>query len=329
MRFKILLLSCLLPVAASAQAPSFSPDPESARLVTEDMPRFWTAWDAAAQVEGAEARAAVFQQHYLDPGSAGLDAFTRLRIKNADWLVAAVDKHPRYYASLRGRMDQLEARKPEIRGMLTRMEALYPEAVFPDVYFLIGRMSSGGTVDRVGLLIGVEMFGRGDGVPLEELGDWHRAVVGEFDKLPVIVAHEWVHFQQDSQIDGQPTLLQAAIGEGVADFIAELGVGRHINPHVHAWAEPRAAELWDEFRGRMHGTDYSGWLYEGQAADTERPADLGYWMGYRIARAYYTRAGDKTAAIRDMLDIEDFDAFLQASGVAAEFERAGAAAGAR
>ena len=50
-----------------------------------------------------------------------------------------------------------------------------------------------------------------------------------------------------------------------------------------------------------------------------RPADLGYWMGYRIARGYYRRAADKAQAIRDMLRIRDFDAFLEASGVAEEF----------
>src|SRR5690606_35974094 len=159
-------------------------------------------------------------------GSPGLEAFTRLRIGDGGKLVAAIDKHPRYYASLRPRIATLQAQVPAIREMLRRMEQLYPEAVFPDVYFLIGRMNSGGTADRAGLLIGVEMFGRGEGVPLDELGEWHRSVVGEFDSLPGIVAHEWVHFQQDSDTGEEPTLLQAALGEGVADFIAELGAGR-------------------------------------------------------------------------------------------------------
>ena len=320
MRFETLLLCCLLPLSACAQAPQFTPDPEAARLVTEDLDRFWTAWDAAARVDTPEARARIFQQRYLDAGSPGLEAFTRLRIGDGAKLAAAVDKHPRYYAALRPRTQALEAQMPAIRDKLRRMKVLYPEAVFPDVYFLVGRMNSGGTLDAAGLLIGVEMFGRGDGVPLGELGDWHRAVVGEFANLPVIVAHEWVHFQQRSDATGQPTLLQAAIGEGVADFVAELGAGRHINEHLHAWAEPRAAALWAEFRERMHGTDYAGWLYNGgDDATDDRPADLGYWVGYRIARAHYRRADDKTAAIRDMLDIDDFDAFLRASGAEAEF----------
>ena len=318
MRLATLLLCCLLPLSACAQEPRFTSDPDAARLVTEDLERFWQAWDEAARVEGAEARAHVFRERYLEPGSAGLDTFTRLRIEDADKLVATIDRHPRYYASLRERTPTLDTHLPRICDALRRMKALYPEAVFPDVYFVIGRMNSGGTLDRTGLLIGVDMFGRGDGVPMDELGDWHRNVVGEFDSLPVIVAHEWVHYQQRSDIGSQPTLLQASIAEGVADFIAELGIGQHINHLVHDWAEPRAAQLWTEFRSAMHGTDYAGWLYNGGDAGTGRPADLGYWIGYRIARGYYERAGDKAAAIREMLAIEDFDAFLEASGVGQE-----------
>lgn len=318
MRIAALLLCCLLPLSVCAQEPGFSPDPESARLVTGDLGRFWQAWDEAADVDGVPARAEVFKKTYLDPGSPGLDSFTRLRIGDASKLVAAIDKHPRYYASLRARTPLLEARMPEIRDTLRRMKALYPAAVFPDVYFLVGRMNSAGTLDPAGLLIGVEMFGLGEGVPLDELGDWHRAVVGEFERLPVIVAHEWVHFQQRSDTDGQPTLLQASIAEGVADFVAELGTGRHISDHVHEWAEPRAAQLWSEFHAAMHGTDYSDWLYNGGSGEGDRPADLGYWVGYRIARGYYQRAEDKASAIQDMLNIRDFEDFLEASGLDGE-----------
>lgn len=53
----------------------------------------------------------------------------------------------------------------------------------------------------------------------------------------------------------------------------------------------------------------------------DRPADLGYWMGYRIAHGCYDRASDKTAAIHDMLPIGDFVACVEAGGVAAELER--------
>lgn len=92
-----------------------------------------------------------------------------------------------------------------------------------------------------------------------------------------------------------------------------LVTGGHINAGVHAWAEPRAAVLWRDFLAVKDTVDNAGWLYA-KRADGE-PNDLGYWIGYRIAKAYYDRAADKGRAIRAMLAIEDFDAFLVASGI--------------
>jgi hypothetical protein len=51
----------------------------------------------------------------------------------------------------------------------------------------------------------------------------------------------------------------------------------------------------------------------------EWPRDLGYWMGYRIARSYYDRADDKTKAVADILQLTDFAAFLRTSGYAERF----------
>jgi len=39
-------------------------------------------------------------------------------------------------------------------------------------------------------------------------------------------------------------------------------------------------------------------------------------MGYQIVEAYYDRADDKREAIRDILTIQDAEAFLDASGYA-------------
>jgi hypothetical protein len=68
----------------------------------------------------------------------------------------------------------------------------------------------------------------------------------------------------------------------------------------------------------MHGTDYSRWLYNGWNAKVlgDRPADLGYWMGYQISKAYYDSATDKRRAVREILSIRDFDRFVTQSGYA-------------
>lgn len=302
----IITLLFLAPLPAWTQ----NRDPDAARIVTEDIDRFWEAFDRAAPEFPAEP----FETLYLSRGTPGLKDFLSLRISSAEDLAKTVRLRPRFYASIRESTRRIRTMEPGIRASFHALKDLYPDAVFPDVYFLIGRQTSGGTLSERALLIGAEMYGRTPQTPTQELDGWLRAVVAPVERVPHIVAHELIHYQQkypDSQV-----LLIQSIREGTADFLAELISGRHINDNVHAYANPREAELWREFRQKMHGKDLSGWLYSGSEG---RPNDLGYWMGYKIVKSYYDRATDKRQAIREILDIKDFDAFLAKSGYPERF----------
>src|SRR5579871_200158 len=72
-------------------------------------------------------------------------------------------------------------------------------------------------------------------------------------------------------------------------------------------------ELWTEFSAAMHGTETNRWLYEGDKAQG-RPADMGYYEGYKICQAYYNKATDKQAAVRTILEMKDPEGFLKESG---------------
>ena len=154
------------------------------------------------------------------------------------------------------------------------------------------------------------MYGRTAETPEDELSDWHKDVLQPIDNLTGIVAHEMIHTQQTYADDG--TLLAQCLNEGIADFLGAMISEENINAHVHNWAVPREAELWNDFQQVMSGTGRASWLYSRRAE--EEPNDLGYWVGYKIAEAYYRDAADKTQAIYDMLKIKDFPAFLKSSG---------------
>jgi hypothetical protein len=205
--------------------------------------------------------------------------------------------------------------KEAIRVGFRRLKALYADAVFPDVYFVIGRLNSAGTTSSDGLLIGVEMNGRDESTPVDELTSWERAVTGRIADLPHIVAHELVHIQQSNAGGEGRTLLLFSLREGAADFIAELTSGAHTNRAQHAYGNAHEHELWKEFRKDMQGSDLSHWLFQGDRA-TDRPADLGYYIGYKICEAFYRHASDKSEAVRQIIRITDADAFLQESGYA-------------
>jgi hypothetical protein len=288
-------------------------DPAAAELVFSDIDLFWKAYDRAKP----ENRVEVLREDYLNKGSLGLKAFTRVRIGSAENLAKTIARHPKYYAALRASSSKVADFKDAMRASFRKLKEMYEPAVFPNVYFLIGSMNSGGTITDTGLLIGVDMYGMAKDAPAGELGAWHKAVVKPVEEIPYIVAHELIHFQQKYPRPNA-TLLGMAIAEGSADFVGELISGSLINVHLHKYGNPRERALWAEFKTQMDSKDLSNWLFQGDRA-RGRPADLGYYIGYKICEAYYRQAADKKAAIKAILEIKDFKEFLRASKYESRF----------
>jgi hypothetical protein len=295
-------------------------DPAAAEIVTSDLPRFWRAYDAG----GKSGSATAFQSIYLDSASAGLRDFMVSRSVTASTLTAMVAVYPRYFASIHPSNLAL-ANDPStvarIRANYATIKSLYPPAIFPRVTFLIGRFSTGGTTAASGMLIGSEFYSATASTPLDELQPFQHDNVKPVDSLPLIVAHEHAHILQANAANGLFThgnrnLLEQSLIEGGADFIGERSSGGNTNGRLWAFAIPAEASLWQEFKAAMHGTDVSRWLYnQGSAnATPTRPGDLGYFIGYRIAEAYYAKQADKAAALRDIIEISNADDFLARSG---------------
>lgn len=314
----IALAICILFIATMSSAQSgqqLNRDPATVKFVTSDIGNFWRAYDLAAKETDKTKRVAIFQTGYLDKGSPGLKDFLRLRIKSAETLVATLDRMPKYYASIRPQTLQVQRMEKRMRAAFEKFKSIYPAAVFPDVYFLIGVTNSGGTTGPSGLLIGTEMYGKTAKSPMDELSGWQRVVLANVDYVPAIVAHESCHYNQRyNTAQDQRHLLGKALQEGSCDMIGELISGRTINEHLKVYGKTHDAEIWRDFEAEMYKQDASKWFYNAQTAK-DKPADLGYYVGYLITRAYYRNAKDKRQAIYDILNIQDARAFYEASGV--------------
>ncbi|TPE45820.1 gliding motility protein GldB-related protein [Pontibacter mangrovi] len=303
------LLTLLLTSAAGYSQASF-------QIVTSDVDLFWNAFDKLKEAQSKEDSVRVLDEEYLQKASAGVKQFTPGRIRNAAYLQKVINRHPQYYTQLKGHTHKLQEAVPKMQAHYGRLKELYPDTNIPRVYFVVGAMNSAGTIadDPV---IGVDMFGLYPNTPTEELGNWHKAVLKPMDQIDLVVIHEFIHIlQRDSK--GDSTLLGMSIGEGAADFVATLAANGHINKVAHAYGDKHEQALWEEFRAGMHQGDVSNWLYNGENMK-ERPADLGYYMGYKICEAYYNKATDKKQAVRDILRIQDYAAFLEKSGYAQKF----------
>lgn len=248
-------------------------DPDSAKLITSDIRLFWDGLDRAPP----DSLAAVLQRDYLSRGTVGVRDFIPGRIRSAEDLAAFVRDHRARYDSARTANLDVTRAEPAIRAAFRRLKAIYPDAVFPDIYFVIGRFNSGGTASRHGLLIGAEMY-------------------RDPSALPAIVAHELIHYQQHYE---SPTLLEHAFMEGSADFLGEMISGAQINNAAREYGLAHEHALWQEFNPHFADRTFFPWMY-GKPPDG-RPNDLGYFIGYRIAEAYYNRMTDKQQAIRDIL----------------------------
>ena len=289
----IILLFFLGGFTISAQ--TFTMNPEEAVFHTEDITLFWNVYDKT-KPEGA-----TFQKLYVEAGSVGLKAFVPNRIESGKNLVKVMKSNSAYYPSIRESSLSIADKKERFYECFVTLKSIYPEAVFPDVYFVIGAKNSGGTTFSGGLIIGAEMFGKeNDTIPAPL----------DIDLVDEVVAHELIHFQQHYTKDN--SLLAQSIREGSADFIAELIAGSHSNKKIYMYGDAHEQELWKEFQSRMLANDWNGWLY--YQKDKSRPKDLGYWMGYKITKAYYDKASDKKEAIREILNIQDFKSFLEKSG---------------
>jgi hypothetical protein len=315
--FSVIFSAAIFLVVSSVRANGSEKnhDPDAAKLVTSDLDNFWNAYSLAASATTTEEKVKIFHDEYVNKGSPGLKDFVKLRIQSARALVRVMEMRPKYYASLEEITPRVAGMEPAIRASFVKLKDLYPDAVFPDVYFLIGVMNSGGTTADSGLLIGLEMHGKTPRTDMSEMDSWLQQVLGPVDEMPQIVAHELIHYQQTGEGN---SLLAQCLHEGSADFVGELISGGQINARLREYGDAHEAGLWHEFSQEMDKNDASQWLYQGDKSK-DRPADLGYYIGYRISQAYYERATDKKKAIRDILTVHDFPAFLQESHYADKF----------
>lgn len=299
---EVWVLSFLLAGAAPVFAQDVTTDPGAVRLEVGDLRRLAEVLRAVDSDTTGDP-AATIEQEYLRDASPGLRAYAGNYGVSGASIEAARAARPNAYADLDGLADAVLAQEPAFRSAFQELREIFPDAVFPPVWFVVGHHGAGGLTRPEGVLIAAERF------------------VAEPEAMVPLVLHELAHFQQvmvqgvevyRSIYGPDQTLLALALREGSAELIAELTAGRHINPAAEAYGSENEEELWSLFREVMHGSDTGEWMFV-RPANAEWPPDLGYWIGYRIAKSYYEQAENKEQAIRRILGLTDFTEFLQES----------------
>ena len=311
-RWKPLVASIVSPVKRAGS------DPYQAQLVTTDVHNFWKAYDKAQQ--DTAHREQIYRDVYMAKATPGLQDYYEYKIRTMDRFVKGHDKLPALYASIRPNTLKVDGQKKQMLDSFVKFKALYPAAIFPNVYFVIGAFSSGGTSTNNGLIIGLDQNCRTPDVDTHELTLWQKNNFTNLKDLPHTVAHELIHFQQN-QLSQDTTLLRGALIEGMADFLGELISGKTANSRLAVYAKGREKQIWTDFKKEMYLNRASNWIANSDQETADKPADLGYWVGYQICKAYYDEAADKKQAIYDILHIKDYRQFLAASKVDEKMSR--------
>jgi hypothetical protein len=282
-------------------------NPHNAKFITSDITNFYRAFDLAIK-DSARAKQ-IFRNEYFLKGSDGLQDFFAAKITDEDLFVKAVFKYKDFYASSKNTLLQTTAIKGPIYKNANMFEGLYPEAVFPDMYFVIGRFASGGTISDNGLLIGTEQMGKMPETDTSVRKDWQHKSVMNLGRIPITVAHELVYFNQGA-MKRESTLLCYAMIEGSAEFLTELITGSTDGDYTAF--KGREQQIWHDFKNERSKDLYAEWLDE---QPKKRPRDGMHWAGYLICKSYYDSASDKKQAIYDILHIQDYQAFFEKSEV--------------
>jgi hypothetical protein len=266
---------------------------ENAKNVqTVDIDHFWQAFDSLRTCVSLQDSINTFQKIYLDRATNGLMDFIQVRELTAEKLTKAVATNAEFYREVRSKTYEAKKSGPLIEQVFARFKELFPQFRPFKVCFLIGMKNTGGTVSNDFVLIGTEVT-----TSIDDSKDI-------LQKIKSIVAHECVHTQQRPHPDTNAVicdLLYKVLKEGSCDFIGEMVSG---NPKHFEYGDQHEEELWKEFKLELCSQNIEKWLYNGSRVK-DRPADLGYFIGYKISKAYYNNAKDKNQAIVDLIELRD------------------------
>ncbi|MGN6165895.1 MAG: hypothetical protein ACTHOF_15270, partial [Flavisolibacter sp.] len=245
------------------------------------------------------------QTLYVDKGTEGLKAFMEVRDYTADLWVSLIRSYPKFWKSIRPNTLTVKSKAKEIEQSIQKLKKLYPELKEAKMYFTIGGLRSGGTTMNDKVLIGAEIATGDAKTDVSEFPTtWLEGVFKsqQSGNLVPLNIHEYVHTQQN----GEPqNLLGQAISEGACDFITELVMGKPLQNNYLVYGRQHEEELKEPFKLDMFTPAYSNWMYNGST--TKTVADLGYFMGYAICKAYYNNSPDKKKAIKDIIELNYSD----------------------
>ncbi|WP_109260763.1 hypothetical protein [Hyphobacterium indicum] len=295
-----------------------SPVLGEAEIHFDDLRLFAEALEA---IDAGEAPLTAFER-YVDEASPAFHAFAERYGTTAESIAAAFEARPNYYRTLPSLEAYIMSREGELNAAIERLSSTAPAGQVAPIFFLVADQTAGGTPVRVNgpdgpavhIAIAIDAIALTDETDLSEFpnGTGGRARASD---LPQVAVHEDAHVLQMWSQGGienylsiynpdNGNMLAVAVREGCAEYVTYLASGWRLGDR-HIYGEANELALWSEFEAVMDAPPFSapGWFSGRHPDHTDWPAQIGYWMGFRICEHHHQSAANPDAAIHDLFTL--------------------------
>ena len=300
---RLFLLLSLLVATACSRDPAA---PASTAVVSSDLDHFWEAYDSITATTDTSEQLRLLNTLFIDRASPGQEALFAVRNYTPVEYVHYIGQYPKFYASIRANQEKYRGVIDAIDGYLPKLKVLYPEATPAKVYFGMGNLRTSGTTIDSTVLFGAEIAFGDRTTDVSELPAALDNIKEHFQTDPVkeidfLALHEYVHTQQVESLG--VGLLATCLREGSAEFIAELASGKASTTPAIPYGRANEAAVFAAFERQLFNQQVGYWLWT-SAENPFGTRDLGYFIGYTLARHYYDRATDSTTAVRELIELD-------------------------
>lgn len=276
-------------------------------IVTTDIGNFWEAYENITAIQDSVLQYKYLDSLYFQKGTAGLQAIRQARNYTAQDYITAINNYPKFWASVKENTFKADQFSQELAIGIDKLKALYPDLKPAKIYFTIGALRTGGTTLDSLVLIGSEIAMTDKNTISEEfpenIKNGRRTY---FDSNPIndivlLNIHEYVHTQQNPQIHN---LLSIAIREGVAEFVSTSAM--HLPSAIPAikYGTDNAEKVRTKFEQEMfYPNNQAKWFWSDYPNEFG-VRDLGYYVGYQMAKNFYEQAENKSTAIKKMIELD-------------------------
>ncbi len=276
----------------------------------DDINNFWRSYEQYLQCNSDSCVQAVVKNEYLPNSSKCYKEL--LSEKRFD--VSAVYqfwKYPLFLSSIKSWSQQLYTLKDSILFFCNKAQQLYGKNSLNDIYFMVSSWNQGGTVVPSGLSIGIQYFCGYDSLNVSEIGKIKAGNISSRDKLIPVIIHEQIHKWR--KYENTQYVYEACMREGNCDFAAYMVTGQ-IVASKERWAyfetikDSITTIFKKEYKAKRNANDWVS--IESKKFDF---GAAGYYVGFKICEAFYSRAKNKTKAMRQIIEMKDAEQILKKS----------------